>query len=117
MRIPSLPNLGNAGATSASKNEVRQTQPNFQLLGPKTTRPPCFYADFCSWEVTSQVVFKGRPVTCMCKRDECFDKGHAHNSDWRALHHTRGCLKDPRPRTLYYQIDWWEEEKGAHDSV
>lgn len=51
MRISSsLPNLGKAGVTVASRNEVRETQPDFQLLGPKTRVPPCWDAAFGEWQ-------------------------------------------------------------------
>lgn len=47
MRISSsLPNSGKAGVTVASRNEVRETQPDFQLLGPKTRVPPSLDAAF-----------------------------------------------------------------------
>lgn len=47
MRISSLPGLGKAGVTFASSHEVRQIQPDFQLLSPKTgAGEGCFYADF-----------------------------------------------------------------------
>lgn len=51
MRISSLlPNLGKAGVADASRNEVRGTQPDFQLLGPKTRVPPCLDAAFGEWQ-------------------------------------------------------------------